>query len=323
MKLSIIILNYHSLEVIKECLNSFEKYPPKVDYEIIIANNDDKKQEFNDFATRYPQIKFIQNTGNWGFSSGCNLGASVASGEYLLFLNPDTRLNETPAIDKMLEVLENDKSVGICGCRTVTSKGIGNEISWSSPWLLIRWIRAIHKAVYSSKNAKRFQEDKNIWYPDWVGGSAVTVKNDDFEKISGWSDDKYWMYCEDPDICSKMHKIMHKKSALIRNCTIEHIGGGASKTNDEQTLMLKMEMIISSHNYIYHNSNKLSRLFILSTYVLKSFLSPIIKMLLSALLFNKKHLVKNKYFAREITKYYIKSIKRKTWRSDKLEYEKK
>jgi GT2 family glycosyltransferase len=104
MKLSIIILNYHSLEVIKECLNSFEKYPPKVDYEIIIANNDDKKQEFNDFATHYPQIKFIQNTGNWGFSSGCNLGASIASGEYLLFLNPDTRLNETPAIDKMLEV---------------------------------------------------------------------------------------------------------------------------------------------------------------------------------------------------------------------------
>lgn len=321
-KLSIIILNYNSIELIKDCLKSFEKYPLKTDYEIIIANNDNNKKAFNDFATNYPKIKFIQNTGNWGFSSGCNLGASIANGEYLLFLNPDTQLNKTPAIDKIIEVLQSDKNIGVCGCRTITKRGIGNEISWTSPWLLIRWIRAIHGIVYKSKNAKRFAKDKNIWYPDWVGGSVIAIKTNDFNKINGFSDDKYWMYCEDADICHKMQFLLNKKSALIRDHSINHIGGGTSKINDSQILTLKFEMVISGHNYIYHNSKGLLRIIILSFYILKSFSSPIVKMILSALLLNRKKFNKSRFFTTEIIKYYLKSIERRTWASDKLSVKK-
>ncbi len=299
-------------------MGSFKKYPPKTDYEIIIANNDNNIESFNNFSTNYPKIKFIQNSGNWGFSSVCNVGASTAEGKYLLFLNPDTQLNKTPAIDKMIEVLKNNDSVGVCGCRTITKKGIGNEISWSNPWLLIRWIRAIHKIINKSKNAKRFAENKNIWYPDWVGGSAVVVRTNDFNEINGFSDDKYWMYWEDADLCYKMQNFLNKESALIRDYSINHVGGGASKVNEDQTLMLKMEMIVSMHNYIYHNSGKLSRVVILLFCVLRSLLSPFIKMMLSILLLDRKKFYKNKFFVTEVIKYYLKSIKRNTWKSERL-----
>jgi GT2 family glycosyltransferase len=318
-KLSIVILNYNSLNLINDCLKSFKKYSPRIDNEIIVVNNDNNNKDFDDFSRKYPEIRFIQNSGNWGFSNGCNLGASFANGEYLLFLNPDTQLNETPAIDRMVDALEKDESVGVCGCRTITEKGIGNEISWTSPWLLIRWIRAIHDIVNKSKNKKKFAEEKDIWYPGFVGGSAIVLNTQDFNNINGWSDDRYWMYCEDSDICYKIEKNLGKRSALVRDCSINHISGGASKVDDSSILMLKLEMVISTHNYIYQHSVGLSRITILSSYILKSLFPPFIKLSLSLLFFNKKRTNRYKYLTVGIIRYYLKSIKRRTWISDKLD----
>ena len=318
-KLSIVILNYNSLKLVRDCLESFARHSPKVDYEIIVVNNDGNTKEFGKFSHHYPELKFIQNSGNWGFSSGCNLGARIATGEYLLFLNPDTQLNDTPAIDTMVDILEQDPNIGVCGCRTVTKRGIGNELSWSNPWLLIRWVRVIHDVINKSKIDKMFSEDKDIWFPGFVGGSALMLNVDDFRKIGGWSDDKYWMYCEDSDICFKVENSLGKKIALVRNCSIDHVGGGASKIDSDTTLMLKLEMIISTHNYIYHNSGALSRIIILPQYILKSTVPAFTKLFLSVVFYNREKIKKYQYLSVGIVKYYLKSIKRRTWKSSKLD----
>jgi GT2 family glycosyltransferase len=321
-KLSIVIVNYKSLSVIKDCLESFNKYPPKAKYETIIVNNDDNIEKFNSFAKNYQEIKFIQNTGNWGFSNGCNLGASIANGEYLLFLNPDTELNETPAIDKMLEILENDSSVGIASCVHINSEGIeeNQSVIWNS-WLFIRFIRFIYQIAFRKSISKRSNENCNIWYPDAISGSVVTISSSDFNSFNGWSDDKYWMYCEDQDICYKIQKIL-KKIALVRDCTIKHKKGASSISDVSQLLLLNTERIISGHNYIYYNNSGFTRAIIMSLYISKSLFTPIIKLSFSLLLINKKKIAKNKFIINEIIKYYSTSIKRKTWNSEKLKYKK-
>lgn len=317
-KISIIIVNYNSLNLVSECLASFKKYTPKTNYELIIVNNDDNKERFRDFSQEYPNVRHVQNSGNWGFSSGCNLGAEIATGDFLLFLNPDTQLNETPAIDTMLSLMEEDENIGICGCRTVTARGIGNEISWANPWLLIRWIRLIHHTLNYNKLRVRFAENKDIWYPEFVGGSCLMIKTSDFKKINGWSSDRFWMYGEDSDICYKMTKKLGKVVALIRNCSIDHVGGGASKIDSESTLRLKIEMVISTHNYIVKNANGISKIIILSMYILKSTLPPFLKLLLSLLFFSKKNIKKYSFNFFSIIRYYADSLKRKTWKSNKL-----
>ena len=318
-KLSVIIVNYNSIELIKDCLRSFMKYPPKINYEIIIANNDDNIKAFNDFSANHSGIKFIQNGGNLGFSSGCNLGASIAEGEYLLFLNPDTELTSSPAIDAMIGVLEKDRSVGICGCRIINLKNENTTPAyWNNPWFFIKWIKAIHSIVYKNKTLKKFSINKGICYPDLISGAVFTIKTDDFKKINGWSDDKYWMYSEDRDICNRMSKELNKRLALLFNYEIYHAWGGAS--GEIQSPMLKMEMIISRHNYIYHNTHGLSRIILMFLYVFKNLFMPIVKLQLNILLFNHKKIVKYRYLTTETIKYYLKSIKRITWRSDKLDF---
>lgn len=322
-KLSIVIVNYNSLSMIKNCLESFKKYPPEAIFEIIVVNNDNNIEKFNSFAKNYQEIKFIQNTGNYGYSSGCNLGASIANSEYLLFLNPDTELNVTPAIDRMLDILENDSSVGIASCVHINSEGVeDNSVIWNS-WLFIRFFKFIYQIAFRKSISKRSNENSNIWYPDAISGSVVTISSDDFNNINGWSDDKYWMYCEDQDICYKMQKILNKKSALVRDCTIRHIKGGSSSSDVSQILMLEIERIISAHNYIYYNNNGFLRAIIMFFYISKSLFTPIIKLFFSILLFNNKKIAKNKFHIINTIKYYSTSIKRKTWNSEKLKYEKR
>ena len=317
--LSIIIVNYNCLDLVVNCLESFEEYAPSVDYEIIVVNNDSNVDLFFESLRNQKNVKLVQNTGNWGFSSGCNLGAQSAIGDYYLFLNPDTRLNDTRAIDQMIELMQSDNQIGACGCRTVTKRGIGNELSWTNPWLLIGWIRAIHGLIYCSKIDSLFAEDKDIWFPEFVGGSAIMFNASDFMKIGGWSADKFWMYCEDSDICYRIGRLLGKKVALIRNASINHISGGASKVDSNSKLMLKLELIISTHNYIYHNSNSISRFIILPLYILKSSVPTIIKLFISLLLYNRKKIRKYKYLTIGITKYYLSSISRRTWRSHKID----
>jgi len=326
LKISIVIVNYHSLSLIKKCLQSFEKYSPHANYEIIIVNNDDNYNAFKKFSKHYPEIKFIQNTGNWGFSSGCNLGASIASGGYLLFLNPDTELTATPAIDKMVDVLEKNDDIGICSCKLASPKGMvkADDLSlrWNSPWAYISLVKKIHNIVYKNKTYQKLSKNKNIYYTDFVMGAVLLISTNDFKKIKGWSDDKYWMYFEDNDICNRVLKRLNKKIAELRHYEILHIGGGASDKDD----VMKIAMITSRYSYIYHNSYGLSKaavLFILLSCFVKNLFIPIIKLLLNVLLFNRKKVEKYKYLTIEMLKYYLKSAKRRTWNSDKLKYEKR
>lgn len=315
--LSVVIVNYKSWTLLTKCLDSFKEYPPKLNYEIIVVDNDSQDGQFDKFNKKFTDIKMIANSGNYGFSSGCNLGASVACGEYLLLLNPDTTINSDNAIKSMFDFLNDNESVGIVSCRTIMPNRIGGEVSYLSPWMLFGTIRNIFKLFNRSKINNRFKDEENIWYPDWVGGSVMTIKKSFFERVGKMNENRYWMYYEDPDLCQRIRN--HGKDvAIIRNKTINHIGGGASKTNQKNTLMLKLEMIISAHNYIYENTSGLERIILLTLYCNKSLITSLVKTILNVPLFWSNRFKKNSYLLTRIILYYIHCITHLSWKSKRI-----
>jgi len=211
--LSIVIVNYKSWKVLAECLDSFSQYTPKLNYEIIVVDNDSQDGELESFSKRYPQVDFIKNTGNNGFAHGCNLGADNAQGKYLLFLNPDTVLTNSTAIDDMLNFAQHNPNVGITSCRRINPKGRPErEMAFANPWLIISWIRAIYKLINKVKIQKKFPENETIWHPDWIAGSVVLIETGLFNEIGRWNQDNFWMYYEDVDLCRKV-KRQNKKIA--------------------------------------------------------------------------------------------------------------
>jgi len=316
--LSIIIVNYKCWDALAECIESFNKYKPRISYEIIVVDNDSQDGKFKNFQQQFSSINFIVNRGNYGFSSGCNLGAANAQGEFLLFLNPDVTLTNSPAIDEMFNFAKANPNVGITSCRTLYPNGKRErEISFTSPWLTIGWLRALYKLVLSRKIAKEFPEHKNIWYPEWVAGSVVLIQKDFFKKIGKWSEDKFWMYSEDPDICLKVSN-NGGEIALLRNVELKHTHGGSSRRNPKTTAITKSEVVTSSHVFIHMYTSGINRLALHLVIMVNTLTSWLLRTLITLPFFWKDFSKANLFTLVAIIKYYLSVLIRWTWKSKRL-----
>ena len=128
MKLSIIIVNYKSAQLINDCLSSAKAFDSFNDFEWIIVDNqsNDNSKEF--LTSKYPAITWIDMGYNAGFSRANNAGIKIAKGEIVLLLNPDTIiLND--AIAQCLNQFANSTNIA-CGVQLL-NRDLSNQFSGS------------------------------------------------------------------------------------------------------------------------------------------------------------------------------------------------
>ncbi len=319
LDLSIIIVNYKSWEVLSECIKSFNKYKPQISYEIIVVDNDSKDGKFDSFKKKFPEIILTVNKGNYGFSSGCNLGADIASSDYLLFLNPDITLTDSPAIDEMVSFSKNNSNVGITSCRTIYPNGkLEREIAFISPWLTTGWIRTLYKLALSHKISTKFPQNDKIWYPEWVAGSVILIKRSFFKEIGRWDQNNFWMYSEDPDLCLKVAK-KGKKNALLRNVELKHMHGGSSRRNPKTTAITKSEVVTSSHVFIHMHTKGINRLSLHLLIAVNTMISWLLRTIITAPIFWTVSFKANILTLIAIIQYYVRVPIRGTWKSKRLD----
>lgn len=108
---SIIIVNYNGKHFLQECLTSvFQINFPKNKYEIIMVDNDSKDDSVDYVIKNFPQVKIVQSSSNLGFAGGCNLGVKNALGEFIVFLNTDTKV-EKGWLKALTESIKSDKYI--------------------------------------------------------------------------------------------------------------------------------------------------------------------------------------------------------------------
>ena len=111
-KISVIIVNYNGKELLQKCLESLFK----IDYnnfEVILVDNNSTDGSMEFVTKNHPNIIVVKLDSNKGFAEPNNIGAKIAKGEYLLFLNNDT-VTTTNFISEMIKVLEKDEKIAIC-----------------------------------------------------------------------------------------------------------------------------------------------------------------------------------------------------------------
>jgi GT2 family glycosyltransferase len=120
MELSIIIVNYNSLQLLKPCLESVQKNIEALSAEIIVIDNNsiDGSREY--LEKKQPLTIF--NNQNIGFAKACNLGFYQSSGKYVLFLNPDTVVSNN-CFQKCISFFESHRDVGAVGVRMTDENG--------------------------------------------------------------------------------------------------------------------------------------------------------------------------------------------------------
>lgn len=214
---SIIIVSYNAKELLQRCIESIENNV-KINHEVIIVDNDSEKETTDYLKEKEGSCKVIFNNKNVGFSRANNIGARIAKGDILHFLNPDTLVDET--INELYrKVMRNDK--GIAYATTLNENG--HKISGGHLLPIFKNI------VYSFTKHDLFR-----WY---IGASLIFYK-DDFIKVGRWNE-SYFMYSEDLDICYKSYLNNVKIKEI--NSNIIHLGGGSTRRWSNYEIDLKKE----------------------------------------------------------------------------------
>ncbi len=249
MKLSIIIVNYRAWGHLKKALDMLKPGFPK-NWEIVVVDNESEPGPFGKFSKNYPWVTFIANERNTGFGFGCNLGARHASGENLLFMNPDVVAN-SKNIRSLMRVKEQNPKVALIAPKQVNEFGRPQKVYDEFPDLhnQSKIVRAILRLVWPSRFKIPMSRDTALIYCDWLTGSFLLVSRKDFDAMGGWSED-YWMYAEDADLCRRAHDL-GKKVAYAPNIQVVHAHGGSSRINVDVKAMTKLEVIISKHVYAH------------------------------------------------------------------------
>jgi len=255
VKLSIITVNYKSWGHLAAALSALSADFPE-DWEIIVVDNESDPADFDTFAARFVWATFIANPDNSGFGHGCNIGVAKASGEQLLFMNPDV-VATSADIQKLMQIKEQH-DIGIVAPKQVSARGKAQKVFDDFPSLLnqSKTLKALLRFLLPSKFRDPRAEYGELTYCDWVTGSVLLIGHKDFDAIGGWSED-YWMYVEDADLCRKAHDC-GLSVAYAPEIQVIHAHGGSSRLNVAVKSMTKLEVIISKHVYTQHHSRGLA-----------------------------------------------------------------
>lgn len=239
VRLSVVIVNYRTwayLDTLLPMLASSD------DFEIVVVDNQSGDGRTAEYVQGYPGVRFVPNSGNHGFAHGCNLGAATATGETLLFLNPDVRAQPEELV-RLLEIKDRHPEVGILAPRQVDVGGRDQKVGDVFPGALANL--PLGKSLLRHRRSRSYPEDAGVVQCDWVTGAALMIGRRDFEQLGGF-DDHYWMYSEDVDLC---HRMRERGSAVAYSddVVLTHCHAGASDLNEATRILTKTEVVISKH----------------------------------------------------------------------------
>ncbi|MBN2073002.1 MAG: glycosyltransferase, partial [Actinobacteria bacterium] len=122
--LSIIIVNYNSLDFLKACLDSIPACTRGLDTEVIVVDNasSDGSAAFLKDCMEMPGFQYTINESNNGFSRASNQGVGMATGLYLLFMNPDCRFAQGE-MKEMLDFYKIQENTGAAGAKILNPNG--------------------------------------------------------------------------------------------------------------------------------------------------------------------------------------------------------
>jgi O-antigen biosynthesis protein len=229
---SIIIVNYNSTELLKNCLGSIEKFTSGINYEVIVVDNNSISGEIDDLLKNKDRITFIKNDVNRGFGAANNQGVKIAKGKYVLLLNNDTILFEN-SIKKVFDFAETLEENEIIGCKLLNEDKSVQKSVYDSPTLLNVFTANffLYLIFPRSKHFNKYHLMNNgldkTTEVDVVMGAFIFMSRIKFEELGGF-DERFFFYMEDTDLCYK-HKKAGGKVIYFPETSIIHLKGKSAK----------------------------------------------------------------------------------------------
>jgi len=235
MILSVIIVSYQVKYFLEQCLFSVEKALDGVagGTEIIVIDNHSTDGTLEYLQPRFPQVSFIAQPDNPGFSRANNRALEVAKGDYILFLNPDTILPEDAA-RICLSFMTQTPGIGAAGVRMIDGAGRYLKESrrgFPTPWVAFCKLSGLtslfpHSRLFAGYYLGHLPEDRSS-PASILSGACMWVDRKALEK-AGSFDPRFFMYAEDIDLSHRIEEAGFT-NYYIADTTIIHFKGESTR----------------------------------------------------------------------------------------------
>ena len=202
-KLTIIILNHNTKEVLLNCLNSVEKCITEVTTEVIVSDNDSSDSSVAMVKTKFPWVKIVEGP-NISFSNGNNRARNITHGEYVLLLNSDTVVYKD-VLRKTVDYLDSHSDVGALSCKLLLENGQLDKDArrrFPTPWISFKRLFLRNSGEYWYEDIS----DNKTHEVDAIEGAFFLTKKAILDKV-GWLDENYIFDGEDLDLCYQIKKL--------------------------------------------------------------------------------------------------------------------
>ncbi|GHU81783.1 glycosyl transferase [Bacteroidia bacterium] len=209
-EISIIMVTMNHLPLLKETLRSlFITAKPTVSFELILVDNCSTDGTVDYVREAYCTVHIIENKKIQGFAKNNNDGEKVATGKYILILNPDIILKKPSAIDQMYRYLKENDSVGIVAPRLLNPDLSVQYSARRFMTVKLLLLRILTNGKDDSNNATvqnylmpDMPDDLQPVEVDWCLGAALLFQKNFYDQLGGF-DEKFFLYVEDTDICQR------------------------------------------------------------------------------------------------------------------------
>jgi GT2 family glycosyltransferase len=205
-RLDLVIVAFRSRELLRACLDSIRANPPEGGARVVVVDNASADGTAEMVAREFPEVELIANDRNLGFAAACNRGIASGSAEWVLLLNPDTRI--TPgSLDVALAAFDERPRVGVVGVRLERPDGSFDHAakrSFPTPLSALGHFTGVgrHPAARGALAAYR-APGVDAGPVDAVNGAFMLIRREALDQVGGL-DEGYWMYMEDLDLCYRL-----------------------------------------------------------------------------------------------------------------------
>jgi len=231
--ISISIVNLNGREYLKDCLSSIKSLNyPQNKLEIILVDNGSSDDSVKFTSENYPDVKIIKNSKNLGFAAANNQAAKAARGEYIAFLNNDTKVDKNWLIE-LLRPIYRDREVVVSGSKVLSMDGknldfVGGMINFEGKGFQIDY------GVLTSKDIHNQYK-----YLPFANGGALLASRQVFLDTGGFDED-FFAYYEDVDFGWRLW-VLGYRVVFAPKSIVYHVHHGTSKVFSEDKLRFLKE----------------------------------------------------------------------------------
>lgn len=201
-KVSIIIPHWNGIETISECLESLS-HTNFDSFEIIISDNASTDGSQKWIKDNYPKVRLLENDQNYGYAGGCNKGAEIANGKFLLFLNNDT-VQDPDWLGHLIRCIEKNDEIAAVQPKILNyfDKNIFDYAGGSGGHMDMFCYPFARGRLFLEQEKDKGQYD-TAEQCFWASGTSILVRKDLFNE-AGEFDKVFFAHMEEIDLCWRL-----------------------------------------------------------------------------------------------------------------------